>query len=68
MTDTDLNKIKAKAAAKVVDEIETLLVEAIAFTAALEPDMWNAHHIQKPLANLMMRCTLKALDKETNSA
>ena len=29
VTDTDLNKIKAKAAAKVVDEIETLLEEAI---------------------------------------
>ena len=64
VTDTDLNKIKAKAAAKVVDEIETLLEEAIAFTAVLEPDMWNVRHIQKPLANLMMRCTLKALDKE----
>ena len=45
VTDTDLNKIKGKAAAKVVDEIEALLEEAIAFMAVLEPDMWNAHHI-----------------------
>ena len=67
VTDTDLSKIKAKATAKVVDEIETLLEEAIAFTAVLEPDMWNVHHVQKPLANLMMRCTLRALDTEKSA-